>query len=156
MVKLDDVPIEEGRIPLDQLADFMDANGGRIILITTSQEMVDEDKTAKKTGGLKANLWTGRNYKSKYSINEKKLLAIPITYEDGLQLTQKWGKIPSVDLVKNLEKMGFNDTDALGEAFFEYKLVSQRTGFPRLLPIGKSDKPVEEFDLEEKKSTKKK
>lgn len=150
MVKIDEVPIEQGRIPLDQLGDFMDANGNRVTLITLSQEMVDEDKPNKKTGGLKAELWTGRNFKSKYDINTKKTVVPLVLYEDGLKLTQKWGKIPSGELVKVLEGMGYDDTDVLGEHFFEYKLVSQRTGFPRLIPVAQSDKEPEQYDVDEK------
>jgi hypothetical protein len=156
MVKLDDVPIEQGRIPLDQLGDFMDANGNRLTLITISQEMVEEDKANKKTGGLKAELWTGRNFKSKYDINTKKVVSPSIVYEDGLKLTQKWGKIPSGELVKILEEMSHDDTDVLGEHFFEYKLVSQRTGFARLIPVAQSDKEPEQYDVVEKSTKKKK
>jgi len=150
MVKIDQVPVEQGRIPLDQLGDFMDANGSRVTLITISQEMVEEDKANKKTGGLKAELWTGRDFKSKYDINTKKTVSPPIIYEDGLKLTQKWGKIPSGELVKVLESMGHDDTDVLGEHFFEYKLVSQRSGFSRLIPVVVSDKEPEQYDVEEK------
>lgn len=146
MVKIDDLPIEQGRIPLDQLSDFIEANKNRIVLITTSQEMVDEDKVLKKTGGLKANLWTGKNFKSLYDVSKKQTVTTPILYEDGLQVTQKWGKIPSAELVKRLEEMNFKDTDILGEKFFEYKLVNQRTGYARLIPVAVSNKTPEKLE----------
>jgi len=154
MVKIDEIPIEKGRIPLDQLAPFMEANGNRIILITLSQEMVDEDKANKKTGGLKAELWTGRNFKSKYDIVTKLPVETPVLYEDGLKLSQKWGKIPSAELVKVLNEMGHDDTDILGEHFFEYKLVSQRTGYARLIPVEVSNKEPEQYDIEKKNEEK--
>lgn len=144
MVRIDDIPIDEGRIPLDQLADFMDANGHRLVLITISQEMVEENKEAKKTGGLKANLWTGRNFKSKWDINKK--TASIKTYPDGLMVTQKWGKIPSNDIVKKLKELGYDDTDILSQKFFEYKLVNQRSGFARLIPVAVSDKAFEKLE----------
>ena len=146
MVKIDDIPVEQGRIPLDQLSDFLEANKNRVILIATSQEMVAENKEGKKTGGLKANLWTGRNFKSMYDINKKQTVTTAVIYEDGLQVTQKWGKIPSGELTKSLKDMGFNDTDVLGEKFFEYKLFSQRTGYPRLIPVSVSNKTPEKLE----------
>lgn len=107
--------------------------------------MVAENKEAKKTGGLKANLWTGKNFKSKYDITTNQQVSTSVLYEDGLQVTQKWGKIPSASIVNTLKELGFKDTDVLSEKFFEYKLQDQRSGFSRLLPIKVSDKKPEQL-----------
>jgi hypothetical protein len=141
MVKMDDIPEEKGRIPLDQLSDFLKYNGHGIDLIATSEKV--EPEQPNKTGGVVINFWTGVNYQSKYDINKK--VASSILYEEGLQVTQKYSKIAGKQLKKNLEEMGIADTNELKDAFYRYELFSQRTGFPRLIPITKSEKKPEQL-----------
>ena len=141
MVKVDEVPIEKGRIPLDQLPDFMKFNGHSVSLIALSEEMMDAEEN--KTGGLKIELFTGLNFESKYDINKKAMGKV--LYEDGLKVTQKYSKIAGGMLVKSLEANGVTDTFELSQQFWDYELESQRTGYPRLIPKNISKKqPVVE------------
>jgi hypothetical protein len=130
MVKIDEVPIEKGRIPLDQLSDFMKFNGHSVTLIALSEETVEAQDN--KTGGLKIELFTGKNFNSKYDINKKS--AGKMLYEDGLKVTQKYSKIAGGMLVKSLEANNIGDTKALQEKFWDYELENQRTGYARLIP----------------------
>jgi hypothetical protein len=131
-MKIKDVPIEKGRIPLDQLADFMKAHGYSVPFIALDETYVEATKD--KTGGLKINLWTGVNFTSKYDINKKMIVREGVLYEDGLQLTQKYSKISSGMLTTSLASMGYEDTEELQKHFFDYELMAQRNGFPRLIP----------------------
>lgn len=130
MVKVEDVPIEKGRIPLDQLSDFMKFNGHNVAFIALSEETVEPQDN--KTGGLKIELFTGKNFLSKYDINKK--MGAKILYEEGLKVTQKYSKIAGGMLVKSLEANGVDDTQKLQEKFWDYELENQRTGYARLIP----------------------
>lgn len=151
-MKLKDVPMEKGRIPLDQLNDFMKAHKFSVPFIATSEEYVDESevivdgKKEAKSAGLKINLWTGKNFASNYDINKKQIVPRGILYEDGLMVTQKYGKIAGGMLIASLEKLGHDDTDILGESFFDYELSPQRTGFPRLIPTVENKKEPEKLE----------
>ncbi len=140
-MKLKDLPTEQGRIDVAKLQDFMDANGSEIPFIVLEERWKDETKD--KTGGLLLDLWTGTDYASKYNLNEDKLE--DIVYEDGLIITQKYSKIASGMMAKQLEGMGIDDTEELQKAFFNYRLRSQRTGYARLIPWSRSEKPFEEY-----------
>jgi hypothetical protein len=148
-MKLKDVPIESGRIPLDQLNDFMKAHKWSVPFIATSEEYVDSTETVidgkkeTKSAGLKINLWTGKNFQSVYDINKKQIVPKGVLYEDGLMVTQKYSKIAGGMLTANLEKLGYDDTNVLQEKFFDYELSPQRTGFPRLIPQTVNDKKPE-------------
>lgn len=141
MVRLDDVPETQARIELNDLMKFMIAHGGRVPFIAVGEGWATE--TSDKTGGLKINLWTGSNFVSRFDINKHEQTTVPITYEEGLQLTQKYSKISGNELRKAMEKLGINDTELLSEKFYEYELFPMRTGFPRLIPVSVSDKVPE-------------
>lgn len=145
-MKLVDVPIEKGRIPLDQLNDFMKANGWSVPFVATGEEFVKEttdEKNQVKGAGLKINLWTGKNFLSKYDINKKMIVPKGILYEDGLEVTQKYSKIAGGMLTLSLDKMGHTETEVLQTKFFDYELSPQRTGFPRLIPVIENSKVPE-------------
>lgn len=150
-MKLKDVPIESGRIPLDQLNDFMKAHKWSVPFIATSEEYVDasevvtDGKKEQKSGGLKINLWTGKNFQGVYDINKKQIVPKGVLYEDGLMVTQKYSKIAGGMLTANLEKLGYDDTVVLQEKFFDYELSPQRTGFPRLIPQTVNEKKPEKM-----------
>jgi hypothetical protein len=150
-MKLKDVPIESGRIPLDQLNDFMKAHKWSVPFIATSEEYVDSTETVidgkkeTKSAGLKINLWTGKNFQSAYDINKKQIVPKGVLYEDGLMVTQKYSKIAGGMLTANLEKLGYDDTQVLQDKFFDYELSPQRTGFPRLIPQIVNDKKPEKL-----------
>lgn len=70
---------------------------------------------------------------------EEKTGGLIITYQtrQGEQFPQKYGKIAGAALVKALEKLGLNDTEALAKSWYLYVMTSFRTGFPRYIPTKK-------------------
>ena len=61
-----------------------------------------------------------------------------ITYEDkdGVQVPQKYNAIAYPVFVEAMEKLGYEDTEALKE-WHLYKLVAFRMGYPRYIPAKK-------------------
>ena len=61
-----------------------------------------------------------------------------ITYEDkdGVQVPQKYNAIAYPVFVEAMEKLGYEDTEALKE-WHLYKLVAFRMGYPRYIPVRK-------------------
>lgn len=142
LVKLDDLPEEQGRIDLEQLHQFMEAHGNEVPFIAVTEKL--QDATAEKTGGLNITLWTGANYKSRWDFENKIELDEPTVLEEGLYVTQKYSKISGRKLKESMESMGLNDTEQLGKGFFNYRLRTQRTGYARLIPVSKSNKKAEQ------------
>lgn len=140
MVKLDELPEEADRIQLDKLSRFLDHIGGKIKLIATGEDWQQGGKN--KTEGLKIHLITEVPYSSTFDMRtedaNEEVVEEPIIYEDGLPVTQLYGKMASVDLKMYLGLLELDSTDALQEAFYFYKLVPQRQGYARLMPFEKA------------------
>lgn len=141
MVKLDDIPEEKPRIDLEYLHNFMDAHGGTVDFIVESER--EQAGTEDKTGGINMQLWTGANFVSNYDIDAKSVVTNPITYEDGLRLTQKYSKISGRHLREAMEQMKIKDTEKFQESFYTYRLKAMRQGYGRLIPISQSEKEFE-------------
>lgn len=132
MVKLDELPTEKGRIELEQLQYFLEHIGGKIALIATGEGW--QEQTKDKTGGLKIDYKTVDNFELTWDMENGKPLATPVVYEEGMGITQLYGKQGSKILTTHMEALGYDDTAELGKRFHWYRLRQQRTGFSRLYP----------------------
>lgn len=137
MVKLDELPSEQGRIELEQLQYFLEHVGGKIELIATGEEM--QEATKDKTGGLKIHFKTRPDYELTWDMDNGKPLVTPVVYDEGMGITQLYGKQGSKILTTHMEALGYDDTDELGKRFHWYRLRQQRTGFSRLYPTDVSE-----------------
>jgi len=61
-------------------------------------------------------------------------LIINFQQKDGRIVTQKYGKISGRKLIEALEKLGLKDTEELQKAWYQYKLTTMRSGYPRYIP----------------------
>jgi hypothetical protein len=135
MVKLDDLPTEQERVQLDKIQEFMESLGGKINLIATDEDW--QKPASGKTGGLKIHYITEVPFICNFNFDKGIAVDEPITYEEGLPVTQLYGKMASRILRENMEKMGIDDTEDLQDARYWYRLRAMRTGFPRLIPFEK-------------------
>ena len=90
MVKLTELPTEKGRIELEQLQYFLEHIGGKIELIATDEGM--QEGTKDKTGGLKIHFKTRDNFELTWDMTNSKPLDEPVIHEDGMGITQLYGK----------------------------------------------------------------
>ena len=111
----------------------MESLGGKIDLIATDEDW--QKPSAGKTGGLKIHFITEVHFVCKYDFDKAKVTTDPVTYEEGLPVTQLYGKMASRILRENMEKLGIDDTEMLQDARYWYRLRAMRTGFPRLMPF---------------------
>lgn len=140
MVKLDELPEEADRIQLDKLSRFLDHIGGEVELIATGEDWQQGGKN--KTEGLKIHLITKVPYSVTFDMRtedpKEEVTDEPVLYEEGLPVTQLYGKMASVDLKMYLGLLELDDTESLQESFYFYKLVPQRQGYARLMPFRKA------------------
>jgi hypothetical protein len=139
MVQLDQLPQEGDRIQLSWIQEFMEHLGGKIDLIATGEDFQKEDKKNNKTGGLKIHYVTRIPFVTNWDNDEGKATEEPQEYEEGLPVTQLYGKMASKALIDNLTSMGITDTEELQKGYFTYRLRAMRMGFPRLIPVGRAD-----------------
>lgn len=139
MVKLGELPTEGDRIQLSKLQEFMESIGGKVELIATSEEYQKEDKENNKVAGLNIHLITRVPFVCNFDFDKGEETPEPIEYEEGLPVTQKYGKMASKILIDNLESMGIDDTEALQTGYFVYRLRAMRMGYPRLIPVARAD-----------------
>lgn len=135
MVKLDELPTEQERIQLDKIQEFMESLGGTIELKATDEDWQQGGKN--KTKGLKIHYTTRVPFVCNFDFDNGERTDEPVTYDDGLPVTQLYGKMASRVLRENLEKLGISNTEVLQKAFYRYRLRAMRTGFPRLIPYEK-------------------
>lgn len=131
MVKIDDIPTEEGRIELDKLQDFMDAHNNRVPFIAIKETIQVE--TEDKTGGVVISFQTPVPFKANYDMEQDKRTVK--LYEEGLKLTQKYSKVSGTKLTEAMENLELNDTEELQKNYYLYKLQGMRMGYPRLIPV---------------------
>lgn len=136
MVKLDELPEGEARIDLGHLQRFIRILGGTVKLIALEEKWQEE--SAGKTGGLNITFKTEDNFMSPIDMDSKEGDEVETEYEEGLKITQKYGKMASGVLGPALEALGLSDTEELQKTFYIYELHGMRTGYPRLMPIEKA------------------
>ena len=130
---MDDLPQEQERVQLDKIQEFMESLGGQLSLIATDEDWQKE--ASGKTGGLKIHFITEIPFVCNYDFDKGEVTTDPVTYEEGLPVTQLYGKMASRILKDNMEKLGLDDTEELQHCHHLYRLRAMRTGFPRLIPF---------------------
>ena len=153
MVKLSDLKEEQPRVDLDNLATFIRVNGKTITIDKVPRQVIEllaigerqKDATKDSVEGVLIDLWTGRNFPNKTQVVEDKLIILdePVTIEKGMVLTQKYSRIITTTLRKTMKSLRMTDTEQLQKSYYYYTLEPVRTGYPKLVPVQKSDKVVE-------------
>jgi len=153
MVKLDNLEKEQPRIDLDTLEAFINVHGVDMTVDGVPRKTLElqaiseryKQGTKDSVSGYLVDLWTGHNFPNRVQVINDKVNVVdePEIIEDGMVLTQKWSRIITNKLTKSLDAMGIEDTEQLQNGFFYYALTQVRTGYPKLIPIKRSEKPKE-------------
>ena len=137
-MKIDELPESADRIQLAKIQRFLNHLGGRISLKATGEAWQEGGKN--KTEGLKIHLVTIIPYETNFDMSAedgKEITSKPVVYEDGLPVTQLYGKMASKELKIAMGALSLDDTEQLQEDFYWYRLVAMPQGYARLMPFEK-------------------